>query len=108
MGQAFELDGAPFGVWFFEERGFLRDAGLSPQGTRGVPINRGKARALHSDCAQRARRRGVFAAGIKVRRAVLMTEKQNRPPRSAATTKSGALALLASLAEARPLQRMAR
>src|SRR5258708_13492894 len=32
---------------------------------------------------------------------------QKRPPRSAATTKSGALALLASRAEARPLQRTA-
>jgi len=37
-----------------------------------------------------------------------MAEKQKRPPRSAATTNSGALALLASRAEARPLQRMAR
>jgi len=38
------LGGASLGVPFFKGLRLLRDAGLSPQGTRGVPINRGKAR----------------------------------------------------------------
>jgi len=53
------LGGASLGVPFFKGLRLLRDAGLSPQGTRGVPTNRGKARR-YTQTVVSARRRALF------------------------------------------------
>src|SRR5216684_1765457 len=62
--------GAPLGVSFFNRMRLLRDAGLSPQKRRGVLTNRAKPGATLRLCSARAGG-GLFAAGIKVRKAVL-------------------------------------
>jgi hypothetical protein len=58
-----QFGGARFEVWFFKGRGFLRDVGLSPQKTRGVP---GKGNRDAEGTRHKAGRRSALQSLVKV------------------------------------------